>query len=223
MKVVSTEALTKLIQLVKSAFISVDDTVETSEVDVYTKNEVDNLILGGNLYGDVVVDNEFLCMNSTCSRNPYITSFSAPICKKAKFFATFAGSSVTSINLQNLEEIASFCYDGNTQSEEFGFCANCINLTSVNLDSLRILHDRAFDGAFQYTQLQSLSFPSLTSTSFQAPTDAEWSFQGMLLGVTGCTVHFPSNLQSVIGSWYDVTHGFSGTNTTILFDLPATE
>lgn len=33
MKVVSTDALTKLIQLVKSAFISVDNTVETSEVD----------------------------------------------------------------------------------------------------------------------------------------------------------------------------------------------
>lgn len=36
MKVVSTEALTKLIQLVKSAFISVDNTVETSEVDSET-------------------------------------------------------------------------------------------------------------------------------------------------------------------------------------------
>lgn len=36
MKVVSTEALTKLIQLVKSAFISVDDTVETSEVTLAT-------------------------------------------------------------------------------------------------------------------------------------------------------------------------------------------
>lgn len=36
MKVVSTEALTKLIQLVKSAFVSVDDTVETSEVTLAT-------------------------------------------------------------------------------------------------------------------------------------------------------------------------------------------
>jgi hypothetical protein len=45
----------------------------------------------------------------------------------------------------------------------------------------------------------------------------------MLPGVTGCTVHFPSNLQSVIGSWADVTEGFGGTNTTVLFDLPATE
>lgn len=36
MKVVSTDALTKLIQLVKSAFISVDDTVQTSEVELAT-------------------------------------------------------------------------------------------------------------------------------------------------------------------------------------------
>ena len=44
----------------------------------------------------------------------------------------------------------------------------------------------------------------------------------MLRGVTGCTVHFPSNLEAVIGSWSDVTNGFGGTNTTVLFDLPAT-
>ena len=44
----------------------------------------------------------------------------------------------------------------------------------------------------------------------------------MLRGVTGCTVHFPSNIQSVIGSWASVTGGFGGTNTTVLFDLPAT-
>lgn len=47
MKVVSTDALTKLIQLVKSAFISVDDTVATSEVTlatVATTGDYDDLI-----------------------------------------------------------------------------------------------------------------------------------------------------------------------------------
>ena len=46
MKVVSTEALTKLIQLVKSAFISVDDTVETSEVellDIVASKDLSNI------------------------------------------------------------------------------------------------------------------------------------------------------------------------------------
>lgn len=41
MKVVSTEALTKLIQLVKSAFIKVDDVVEVTEIDTETPSEVE--------------------------------------------------------------------------------------------------------------------------------------------------------------------------------------
>ena len=47
MKVVSTEALTKLIQLVKSAFIKVDDAVQTQEVtlaDVALSGDYDDLI-----------------------------------------------------------------------------------------------------------------------------------------------------------------------------------
>lgn len=40
MKVVSTEALTKLIQLVKSAFIKVDDVVEVTEIDTETPSEI---------------------------------------------------------------------------------------------------------------------------------------------------------------------------------------
>jgi hypothetical protein len=40
MKVVSTEALTKLIQLIKSSFISVDDTEQTSEIETEIPSEV---------------------------------------------------------------------------------------------------------------------------------------------------------------------------------------
>lgn len=40
MKVVSTEALTKLIQLVKSAFIKVDDVVEVTEIETETSSEI---------------------------------------------------------------------------------------------------------------------------------------------------------------------------------------
>lgn len=43
----------------------------------------------------------------------------------------------------------------------------------------------------------------------------------MLLGVTGCTVHSPSNLSSTIGNLDACKKGFSGTNTTVLFDLIA--
>ena len=74
-------------------------------------------------------------------------------------------------------------------------------------------------GAFAYSALTSLSFPALLASSLSSNA---LQFDFMLEEVEGCTVHFPSNLQSVIGSWNSVTSGFSGYNTTILFDLPAT-
>jgi hypothetical protein len=74
-------------------------------------------------------------------------------------------------------------------------------------------------GTFTGTQITELRFPSLNSNSFGSYNN---QFRGMLARVNGCTVHFPSNLQSVIGSWTDVTSGFGGTNTIVLFDLPAT-
>ena len=97
----------------------------------------------------------------------------------------------------------------------------CTGLTSVDLSSLTTVSgEQAIANAFRgCTKLKTLSFPSLTSNSFGSNTN---QFYNMLSGVTGCTVHFPSNLQSVIGSWSDVTAGFGGTNTTVLFDLPAT-
>lgn len=98
---------------------------------------------------------------------------------------------------------------------------NCTSLTTVSFPSLATLTgNNVFSSAFQQcTSLASLSFPALTSNSFGSITN---QFNNMLSGVTGCTVHFPSNLQSKIGSWSSVTGGFGGTNTTVLFDLPAT-
>ena len=97
----------------------------------------------------------------------------------------------------------------------------CTGLTSVDLSSLTTINGSyAMYGVFRAcTSLTNISFPALTSTGFGSYTN---QFKYMVRGVKGCTVHFPSNLQSVIGSWSDVTNGFDGTNTTVLFDLPAT-
>lgn len=43
----------------------------------------------------------------------------------------------------------------------------------------------------------------------------------MVRSVTGCTIHFPSNLQSIISSENNVVNGFGSTRTVILYDLPA--
>lgn len=97
----------------------------------------------------------------------------------------------------------------------------CTGITgSVYLSSVTSIGNYGLFCAFyRCTGLTDLYFNSLTSTSFGSYTN---QFDSMLGGVTGCTVHFPSNLQSVIGSWSSVTNGFGGTNTTILFDLTAT-
>lgn len=121
---------------------------------------------------------------------------------------------ITSINLSSLKTISG----SNGMDSTFN---HCTHLTSVDLSSLETISGAsALYQAFANTALTSLSFPSLKSTSFGDKTN---QFSRMLADVTGCTVHFPSNLQSVIGSWSSVTGGFGGTNTTVLFDLPATE
>ena len=97
----------------------------------------------------------------------------------------------------------------------------CVNFASVDVSNIEYLTgDSCLQYAFAGTKIESLSFPRLTSQSFGSYTN---QFNNMLYNVNGCTVHFPSNLQAVIGSWTAVQNGFGGTNTTVLFDLPATE
>lgn len=122
-------------------------------------------------------------------------------------------------NAQNLETIS---------FPELTTLTNCqlskafyrTKLQNVSFPKLATIsgHFTTFEYAFQNcTSLNTLSFPSLTPSSFSGTYTGY--FNRMLQGVTGCTVHFPSNLQSVIGSWSSVTSGFNGTNTTVLFDL----
>lgn len=136
------------------------------------------------------------------------------------FSNTFSGC--TNLKTASFPKLKKFS-GSSSDSGQFYNCFNaCTSLTSVNLNSLEeIPRQRALQQTFKgCTSLTTLSFPSLKSTSFGSYTN---QFNNMLQNVTGCTVHFPSNLQSVIGSWTDVTAGFGGTNTTVLFDLPATE
>lgn len=98
----------------------------------------------------------------------------------------------------------------------------CLGITEANFSGLEsITGEKALQKAFaNCTNLTEVSFPALSSTFFGTNTD---QFNDMLLGVTGCTVHFPSNLETVIDSWADVVSGFGGTSTIVLFDLEPTE
>ena len=120
---------------------------------------------------------------------------------------------LSSVDLSNLTTVGDYALDSTF--------SNCTSLVSMTFPKLTGLTGRnALYNIFgRCTSLISVSFPALTSTSFGSYTD---QFNRMLYQVNGCTVHFPSNLQSIIGSWSDVVAGFGGTNTVILFDLPAT-
>lgn len=129
------------------------------------------------------------------------------------YYMFSACTGITSVDLSSLTTTSggSACY--------YMF-QDCTSITSVDLSSLTTISgslacSQMFRGC---TSLTTLSFPALTN-NFGVYTN---QFSAMLQGVTGCTVHFPSNLQSVIGSWTSVTGGFGGTNTTVLYDLPAT-
>lgn len=155
---------------------------------------------------------------SNCFYGTGITGFSLSVQSisgsSALYQAFYICTQITNLNLSYLVAIT------NQKVLQYS-CRGCTRLASVNLDSLKIINGSyVLNYCFRdCTSLQSLSFPALSSNAFGSYTN---QFSGMLQGVTGCTVHFPSNLQSVIGSWTDVTGGFAGTSTTVLFDLPAT-
>lgn len=166
--------------------------------------------------GDHALGRAFYCPNN----NGSITSVSLPKLKtitgRDALHGTFTGqASLTSLSLPELITASgSYCLAE--------LCSYCQNLVSVSLPKLEDIQNYyVLYEAFANTALTSLSFPALKSTSFGDTTTTQ--FNSMLYGVNGCTVHFPSNLQSIIGSWASVIAGFGGTNTTVLFDLPATE
>lgn len=135
------------------------------------------------------------------------------------FYQTFKGcTNITNVDISSLTKISGSSGMGSTFEGLSGITSL---LTTISFTSLSVLTgNSALSNCFRYRNgLQSIFFPALTSTSFGSYTN---QFNNMLSGVTDCTVHFPSNLQSVIGSWSSVTAGFGGTNTTVLFDLPAT-
>lgn len=150
------------------------------------------------------------CSQLTDANLPSLTTISGITACSSMFQAT----KLSNIDIHSLTSVTA-------QMACMSMFSNCKQLTSLNFQSLTTLTgSQCFAYMFQNcTSLTSLSFPALTSTSFGSYTN---QFNNMLSGVTGCTVHFPSNLQSVIGSWSDVTAGFGGTNTIVLFDLTAT-
>lgn len=128
-------------------------------------------------------------------------------------FYTF-GNTISSVDFSGVVSISG----DQALAYIFQLCTSIATVSFTDLGSLTgggALY-YAFNGC---TGLKNIYFNSLKSNSFGSNTN---QFNSMLVGVSGCKVHFPSNLQSTIGSWSDVTSGFGGTNTSVLYDLPAT-
>lgn len=93
-------------------------------------------------------------------------------------------------------------------------------ISTMSLKSLKTLASYSlYEMFYNCAYLQDLWFYALDANSFGSYTN---QFYNMLSGCTNVTVHFPIRIQSTIGSWSDVTNGFGGTNTTVLFDIVTT-
>lgn len=129
----------------------------------------------------------------------------------AEMSQAFYSCNITSVDFKNLETIASYT----TFSDCF---AKNVNLATLQFQSLKSIPQNNVMGNIVKgsTAFQSFWFYALNTNSFG---NKNQQFRNMCSGTTGVTVHFPMAIQSTIGSWSDVTNGFGGTNTTVLFDL----
>ena len=123
-------------------------------------------------------------------------------------------NSLTELDLSSLTELNA------TNGYGASYFASSTALSSFEFTSLdTTIGQDNFHYAFQNcTNLTTLSFPALHNIS-----NNTFNSNNTLSGCSNVTVHFPSNLQSTIGSWAAIIGGFGGTNTTVLFDLPSTK
>lgn len=212
---------------ISTPFIPLPNTV--TDISIYALYECYKNTPSSVLYGSIDLSNlTTISGNYACSSMFYgcagitsvdlsdITTVSGSNACSSMFYGC---TGITSINVNNLTTISG----GNTCENMF---YGCTGITSVTFSSLNNLSGRSsLSGAFtNCSGLMSLSFPALTSTSFGSYKN---QFSSMVSGVTGCTIHFPSNLDpqggsTVISSLVGYPN-FGGTNTVLAYDLPATE
>lgn len=132
------------------------------------------------------------------------------------FRATFSYSSFENVDIDfgKIEDLSGYycmlnCFTNSTGLPEV---IRFTNLTDISGGG-------TFYMCFWGTEITDIYFNSLTTQSFGGNLD---NFDYMLFFVDGCTLHFPSNLSSFVPTLNGYPN-FGGTNTTIIYDLPATE
>ena len=135
------------------------------------------------------------------------------------------GSSVFEGAFQNCTNLVSFKPNIETSSpywpsSAFQNCFNgCTNFADVSF--LESCQGTGWGGTFIncFRNCFALNNQHIYFNSFSYTASNYQSFINMIYGVSNCTVHFPSSMQSIMSSWAPVQAGFGGTNTTVLFDL----
>lgn len=149
----------------------------------------------------------YKCVNMGTVSFPVLTNISGDSC----LYYAFRACPFTTFTFPELKYVG-----GTTSVLQYAFY-QCANLTTVSFPKLEeITCPSAFSRCFSScTALTDVYFNSLTVDSFGSYTN---QFANMLQGCTGVTLHFPSGLQSVISGLSGYPN-FSGTSTTVLFDL----
>ena len=156
------------------------------------------------------------------------------------FEYTFGGCNIVSLKEKiktiSARQVFSVCFAFANIPEDSTLFENLESVSSSGLNSalmystgkqtyrfkkLNYIENNGFEACFGRSSAKHIYFNSLKSDSFDT-SGAYYHFESMLMGVTGCTLHFPSNLSSVIPT-LDTYPNFGGTNTVILYDLEATE
>jgi hypothetical protein len=122
--------------------------------------------------------------------------------------------SLTNVDISSLNKInaSSGCY------EMFNGCTALQNIVFCSLTDLATNAGYCMSNCFESCTSLVVSFPSITNNSFGTNTN---QFSNIFYRGTNCTIHFPSNVQAKIET-LSTYPNFGGTNTTVLFDLPAT-
>lgn len=97
------------------------------------------------------------------------------------------------------------------------------NVETFSFDKVNKIDVNGLNSAFAYcNSLTSIAFPALTSSSSISAN----SFTNLVLGCTGVTIHFPSNLNPTGGSTIISSltgyPEFGNASTILAYDLPAT-
>lgn len=114
----------------------------------------------------------------------------------------------TDIEFNYLEEIT---------ASSFGACFADSNITSIKFHKLNKIGNGAFEDIIMNCSNVDIYFYAVNSESFNTT-----AFRYICEYAENTTLHFPSNVSEVVPTLGGYPN-FGGTNTTILYDLPATE